>query len=362
MITTIITTYKRPRLLKRALKSVLNQTYPHFKVCVYDNASNDETEEIVKEFIKTDARVEYYKHAENIGMMPNYAFAYSRINTPYFSFLSDDDYLLPWFYETALENFKQYPEAAFSACGVLAVNANHQVVADTLSAWSKEGFYSVPEGIIEMLTNKNFPTPTGILFQHKIIETVKPDWSKEIQVMWDPDYLIQIASRYPLVITKKVSSIFFAHEEAFSTGFYKQIIHSADSIKDYLKASKKLLDRVKKNKEIPRTIRKLIRKSYISMLRKEIGIYMRHFIHSENYEEAYKAAKLLFKYFGINKAILLLLIEAYGKDKHPDRYNDFEEQWLKKHKEKLAQTSEPSPILKWRSFDAYKEYSSSISD
>ncbi|RKX41747.1 MAG: glycosyltransferase family 2 protein, partial [Thermotogae bacterium] len=62
LITTIIPTYRRPKLLQRAIKSVLNQTYPHFQVCVYDNASGDETAEVVAEFAKKDPRVKYYCH------------------------------------------------------------------------------------------------------------------------------------------------------------------------------------------------------------------------------------------------------------------------------------------------------------
>ncbi len=67
LITTIIPTYRRPKLLRRAIKSVLNQTYPHFQVCVYDNASGDETALVVDEIAKADPRVKYYCHSENIG-------------------------------------------------------------------------------------------------------------------------------------------------------------------------------------------------------------------------------------------------------------------------------------------------------
>jgi len=49
LITTIIPTYRRPKLLRRAIKSVLGQTFPHFQVCVYDNASGDETPDVVAE-------------------------------------------------------------------------------------------------------------------------------------------------------------------------------------------------------------------------------------------------------------------------------------------------------------------------
>ena len=46
LITTVIPTYRRPALLAQAIRSVLTQTYPHFLVCVYDNASADETADV----------------------------------------------------------------------------------------------------------------------------------------------------------------------------------------------------------------------------------------------------------------------------------------------------------------------------
>ena len=40
-VTAIIPTYRRPRLVRRAIESVLAQTYPHVRVLVCDNASGD---------------------------------------------------------------------------------------------------------------------------------------------------------------------------------------------------------------------------------------------------------------------------------------------------------------------------------
>ena len=51
MITVVIPTYNRSKLLRRAIKSVLNQTYKHRCVLVMDNNSSDDTEEIVNQFI-----------------------------------------------------------------------------------------------------------------------------------------------------------------------------------------------------------------------------------------------------------------------------------------------------------------------
>ena len=67
LITTIIPTYQRPKLLRRAIKSGLNQNYPHFQVCVYDNASGDETETVVREFTAKDSRIQYFRQEKNRG-------------------------------------------------------------------------------------------------------------------------------------------------------------------------------------------------------------------------------------------------------------------------------------------------------
>jgi len=82
LITTIIPTYRRPQLLRRAIKSVLNQTYSNFQVCVYDNASGDETAQIVKEISQKDPRVHYYCHSNNIGAIKNFNFGLQQVNTP----------------------------------------------------------------------------------------------------------------------------------------------------------------------------------------------------------------------------------------------------------------------------------------
>src|SRR2546425_747839 len=114
-ITTIIPTFRRPKLLERAILSALRQTYPHIQVCVYDNASMDETAELVAKIGEQDSRLKYYCHRENIGSGANFQFGLQNTETPFFSFLSDDDYLLPNFYERAMEDFQRFPDIALFA-------------------------------------------------------------------------------------------------------------------------------------------------------------------------------------------------------------------------------------------------------
>ena len=71
-ITTTIPTFRRPKLLQRAVRSVLNQTYGDFQVCIYDHASNDSTAAAVRELAQNDPRINYHRHSQNIGLIRNF--------------------------------------------------------------------------------------------------------------------------------------------------------------------------------------------------------------------------------------------------------------------------------------------------
>lgn len=94
-ISIVIPTYNRAHLLRRALNSLVKQTCKPDQVIISDNASDDNTVDIVNEFINEGLKVNYYKHKTNIGMLKNWQHAISMVDTSHFLVLADDDYLLP---------------------------------------------------------------------------------------------------------------------------------------------------------------------------------------------------------------------------------------------------------------------------
>jgi glycosyltransferase involved in cell wall biosynthesis len=208
LITVIIPTYRRPKLLKRAILSVVRQTYRNIQICVYDNNSGDDTAEVVAEIASDDSRVKYSRHSTNIGMIANINYGISKVATPLFSILSDDDVMLPGFYEEALRGFDEHPEAMFSAGSVVNMTQDGTVVGVTLSAWPRDGYFSPPEGLYAMLGGRH-PIMTAILFRKEVIDIyggIDPDI-----VVSDLDFEVRIAARFPFVISKKPCGIFVAH-------------------------------------------------------------------------------------------------------------------------------------------------------
>ena len=60
-VTALIPTFERPKLLRRAITSVLNQSYGNVKVKIFDDASNDETQDVVVKMQQGDKRIIYHR-------------------------------------------------------------------------------------------------------------------------------------------------------------------------------------------------------------------------------------------------------------------------------------------------------------
>ncbi len=204
MITTVIPTYRRPHLLRRAIKSALAQTYPYLQVCVYDNASGDETAAVVAELAREDPRVIYHCHPENIGLTANFTYGMEQIDTPFFSALSDDDYFLPTFYETVMAGFDAYPDAICSGGGTVVVTERGSVVRSS----SAEGYFIPPDGLLARMSGK-YPHLSGYVFRREVIEQVGVMDSKLFYA--DIDYEVRVFSRFPHVISQKPGVIIVLH-------------------------------------------------------------------------------------------------------------------------------------------------------
>jgi glycosyltransferase involved in cell wall biosynthesis len=92
-VSIIISTYNRRDLLKRAIKSALNQSFDNLEVIVVDDCSTDKTEELVKNYMALDDRVRYFKTKVNCGFDSKPKnIGISKAKGDYVMFLDDDDF------------------------------------------------------------------------------------------------------------------------------------------------------------------------------------------------------------------------------------------------------------------------------
>lgn len=109
MISVIITTNNnRAQMCKRAIESVLAQTYPDFEIIVVDDASTDDTESIVASF--KDERVKYFKRKRSHGIQAIPKNKGIRVSKgEYIAFLDSDNTYRPDHLRILLKEFETTP-------------------------------------------------------------------------------------------------------------------------------------------------------------------------------------------------------------------------------------------------------------
>lgn len=212
LITTIICTYKRPQLLKRAIESALAQTFKNIKICVYDNDSGDETEAVVAEYSRVDKRVFYYKNSENIGAVNNMTQGVEKVNTEFYSLLNDDDFIFPDFYQNAMQEFEHHPDAGFVCSKAMQIDLNNKRMQIINKDWSY-GLYQPSNEVATKMGGSHFSL-TCILFRSSMKQKISP-------LIWDDNiYLIILSASSPFVVLDHCSGVNVIHSQSFtgSTG------------------------------------------------------------------------------------------------------------------------------------------------
>jgi len=87
------------KVIKRAIDSLLSQTFSDFELIISDNASNDSTTQICEEYSKKDNRIKCIHQEKDIGAYGNFEFVLKKAGSVYFMWAPSDDIWEPSFLE-----------------------------------------------------------------------------------------------------------------------------------------------------------------------------------------------------------------------------------------------------------------------
>ena len=94
-VTIVIPTLDRPEYLKRALESIQSQSLMPAHVIIADNASTDETRQLVDQYLEKIFNLKYFRHNKKIDAIFNWISAVEKVETKFCKIVWDDDWLEP---------------------------------------------------------------------------------------------------------------------------------------------------------------------------------------------------------------------------------------------------------------------------
>ncbi len=98
LLSICIPTFNRRKYLKECLDSIITQeafNEQDIEIVISDNASEDDTTTLVKEYMDLHPNIVYHRNEENIGAIKNVMNLPNIANGEYVWYLSDDDMLSP---------------------------------------------------------------------------------------------------------------------------------------------------------------------------------------------------------------------------------------------------------------------------
>lgn len=120
LVTVVIPVYNREAYIAHAINSVLMQSYKNWKLIIVDDASTDNTAEIISPYL-TDPRINYKYLSKNQGVGHALNIALSSIDSPYFIVLDSDDWLDSKALDILVSEMRKQPKSTSLIYGNMVV-------------------------------------------------------------------------------------------------------------------------------------------------------------------------------------------------------------------------------------------------
>lgn len=169
----LLATYNGEKFVKDQIESILNQTYEDFNLIISDDASTDNTLNILEEYEKKDTRIKVFKKEKNEGLIANFEFLLKNVTSDYFMFSDQDDIWKKDKIEKSINKLKEENSGL--------VYTDLEIVDESLnviypSYWKYKKIYNKIKKYnnFEALYLNNFVTGCTILAKSKYIKDILP--------------------------------------------------------------------------------------------------------------------------------------------------------------------------------------------
>ena len=116
-VSVVMSAYNEAKTIERAMRSVLQQSFRNIELVVVDDASTDDTIEVIRTIAAVDGRVKIIRHNENLGLSATRRSGWENAKGDYVQFMDGSDTLSPF----AIE--KMYEKAKMSGAEIIVMGS-----------------------------------------------------------------------------------------------------------------------------------------------------------------------------------------------------------------------------------------------
>lgn len=222
MISVVMPAYNASKFIHEAIKSVLNQTYTDFECIIINDASTDNTLEIINHYAKIDHRIKVLHSEQNMGCTRAIMWGIEEAKYQWIARMDADDICLPKRFQKQIEAANKNPKVIVWGTYVNHINSQGQILGTGLSTGAKtekEFYERMNNGkLISLyhptwLINKNFLLKAG-------------GYDSTIEAAQDFELLSRLSYYGPLLVIPEPLLLYRVHSQSVSMQkfFLQQVI------------------------------------------------------------------------------------------------------------------------------------------
>lgn len=169
-ISVIITTHNRAEISPKAIESVIAQTYDNYDVHIVDDASCEETRQVVESVLAGHDNVHYWRHEERKGLCAARNTGIAKSQGDFIAFLDDDDEWKPECIEKRIDLLMSLNPGDREKLGVVYCGCEIHIVSESRITYNMP---KIKGNIKEQIcTGDLWTIPSSCLFPRTVLEAI----------------------------------------------------------------------------------------------------------------------------------------------------------------------------------------------
>ncbi len=207
-VSIIIPAYNQAAFIGQTLESVFAQTFRDFEVIVVNDASADNTRQVLTPFME---RIQYIQNEHNLGLPKVMNIGARAAVGEYIVFLDSDDLWLDNMLEVQVQALNSNPDLAFVSGGCYEIDANNQI---------KKKMFGGPDRqkTFDDLFSDNFVLKLTTLVRRDMFVDVG-GFDENLTAVCDYDLWLRLAKRYSFAYTNAILGKYRVHNSNMTKNF-----------------------------------------------------------------------------------------------------------------------------------------------
>lgn len=219
----VVPSYNYARFLRRCCDSILSQQGVDVRILLIDDASTDDTESVASAISRADSRVEYRRHAKNVGHIGTYnegLLGWARAD--YSLLISADDLLAPGALSRAVRLLEANPTMGmcYGIAEIVWEDANPAEFRD-----QPHSTQVISSGdFLQRCFHHGNPVPTPAAIVRTLVQQRIGGYNPALPHSGDMEMWMRFASQGPIGVIGEVQAYYRKHSSSMSVQYYARLL------------------------------------------------------------------------------------------------------------------------------------------